>query len=174
MHDICSEVVPFAATTFSGPCSDNSFSETWYCPSTAPSLPHFLLVCNPVSESFQFAKPIFSVASKTMRSYTSTPISKPPLNSMGDGKIDGVEQVFLMDGKIVPEKEIFKGPSCSWSEGEWRPYAHSRLSTQSISRLSPFSRCHAFPIDRPAIWHRILDASPNRDGEVHEYYRDLR
>jgi hypothetical protein len=40
-----------------------------------------------------------------------------------DGKIDGVEPVFIMNGKIVPEKEIFKGPSCSWSEGEWHQYA---------------------------------------------------
>src|SRR5271155_5685707 len=34
-----------------------------------------------------------------------------------DGKIDGVEQVFIMDGKVVPEKEIFRGRSWSWSEG---------------------------------------------------------
>jgi hypothetical protein len=34
-----------------------------------------------------------------------------------DGKIDGVEQVFIMDGKVVPKEKIFKGPSCSWSEG---------------------------------------------------------
>ncbi len=29
----------------------------------------------------------------------------------------------------------------------------SKLSTQRISRLSPFSRCHAFPIEQPAFWH---------------------
>jgi hypothetical protein len=28
-----------------------------------------------------------------------------------DGKIDGVEQVFLMDGKVVPREEIFNGDS---------------------------------------------------------------
>jgi hypothetical protein len=26
-----------------------------------------------------------------------------------DGKIDGVEQVFIKDGKLVPKQEIFKG-----------------------------------------------------------------
>jgi hypothetical protein len=34
-----------------------------------------------------------------------------------DGKIDGVEQVFIMDGKVVPRKEIFTGKAWSWSEG---------------------------------------------------------
>jgi hypothetical protein len=33
-----------------------------------------------------------------------------------DGKIDGVEQVYIMEGNIVPKKQIYKGPSCSWSE----------------------------------------------------------
>jgi hypothetical protein len=28
-----------------------------------------------------------------------------------DGKIDGVEQVFIKDGKVVPKKEMFKGGS---------------------------------------------------------------
>ena len=28
-----------------------------------------------------------------------------------DGKIDGVEQVFLMDGKVVSREEIFNGDS---------------------------------------------------------------
>jgi hypothetical protein len=28
-----------------------------------------------------------------------------------DGKIDGVEEVFIMDGKVVPEEEIFRGGS---------------------------------------------------------------
>jgi hypothetical protein len=40
-----------------------------------------------------------------------------------DGKIDGVERVFIMDGKVVPEEKIFKGPSCSWSEGRWCQFA---------------------------------------------------
>ena len=34
-----------------------------------------------------------------------------------EGKIDGVKQVHIMNGEIVPEEKIFKGPSCSWSEG---------------------------------------------------------
>lgn len=34
-----------------------------------------------------------------------------------DGKIDGVEQVFIKDGKLVPKKEIFKGGACCWNEG---------------------------------------------------------
>jgi hypothetical protein len=34
-----------------------------------------------------------------------------------DGKIDGVEEVFIVDGKIVPEEEIYKGGSWTWSEG---------------------------------------------------------
>ena len=33
-----------------------------------------------------------------------------------DGKIDGVKEVFIIDGKIVPEEEIFRRP-WSWSEG---------------------------------------------------------
>jgi hypothetical protein len=33
-----------------------------------------------------------------------------------DGKIDGVEQVFIVDGKVLPKKEIFRRP-WSWSEG---------------------------------------------------------
>jgi len=40
-----------------------------------------------------------------------------------DGKIDGVKQVCIMDGKVVPEKEIFKGPSCSWCEGICHQFA---------------------------------------------------
>jgi hypothetical protein len=34
-----------------------------------------------------------------------------------DGKIDGVEEVFVMGGKVVPEEEIFRGGSWTWSEG---------------------------------------------------------
>jgi hypothetical protein len=33
-----------------------------------------------------------------------------------DEKIDGVEEVFIMDGKVVPEKEIWTGKTWSWSE----------------------------------------------------------
>ena len=41
-----------------------------------------------------------------------------------DGKIDGVEQVFIKDGKIVPEEETFKGGAWCWNEGIWHQYAH--------------------------------------------------
>jgi hypothetical protein len=34
-----------------------------------------------------------------------------------DGKIDGMERVFIKDGKIVPEEEIYKGGAWSMSEG---------------------------------------------------------
>jgi hypothetical protein len=44
-----------------------------------------------------------------------------------DGKIDGVEQVFIMDGKVVPKEKIFKGPSCSWSEGSFISLPKSML-----------------------------------------------
>jgi hypothetical protein len=40
-----------------------------------------------------------------------------------DGKIDGVEQVFIMDGKVVSKEEMFRGSSWSWSEGIWHQYA---------------------------------------------------
>jgi hypothetical protein len=33
-----------------------------------------------------------------------------------DGKIDGVEQVFIIDGKVIPKKEIFIRKAWSWSE----------------------------------------------------------
>ena len=36
-----------------------------------------------------------------------------------DGEIDGAKRVYIMDGKVVARKEVFKGPSCSWSEGIW-------------------------------------------------------
>jgi hypothetical protein len=40
-----------------------------------------------------------------------------------DGKIDGVEQVFIKDGKLVPKKEIFKGGAWCWNEGICHQYA---------------------------------------------------
>jgi hypothetical protein len=40
-----------------------------------------------------------------------------------DGKIDGVEEVFIKDGKLVPEEETFKGGSWSWNEGVCHQYA---------------------------------------------------
>jgi hypothetical protein len=42
-----------------------------------------------------------------------------------DGKIDGVEQVFIMDGKIVSEEETFTRKSWSWDEGLWHQYAQN-------------------------------------------------
>ena len=42
---------------------------------------------------------------------------KAAISLYKEGKIDGVEQVSIMDGKVVPKEKIFKGPSCSWSEG---------------------------------------------------------
>jgi hypothetical protein len=35
----------------------------------------------------------------------------------------------------------------------------SKLSAQRISRLSPFSRCHAFLIERLAIWHTFIPST---------------
>jgi hypothetical protein len=40
-----------------------------------------------------------------------------------DGKIDGVEQVFIKDGKLVPEEEIYKGGAWCWNEGICHQYA---------------------------------------------------
>jgi hypothetical protein len=34
-----------------------------------------------------------------------------------DGKFNGEGEVFVMDGKLVSEKETFTGKSWSWSEG---------------------------------------------------------
>jgi hypothetical protein len=36
-----------------------------------------------------------------------------------DGKIDGVEHVFIKDGKVVPRKEIFRRSPWSWCEGRF-------------------------------------------------------
>jgi len=33
-----------------------------------------------------------------------------------EGEIDGIQEVFIKDGKIVPEEETFKGPSPSFIE----------------------------------------------------------
>jgi len=40
-----------------------------------------------------------------------------------NGKIDGVEHVYIKEGKVVSREEIFEGPSCSWSEGIWCQFA---------------------------------------------------
>jgi hypothetical protein len=55
-----------------------------------------------------------------------------------DGKIDGVEQVYIKDGKVVPKKEIFKGGSWSWNEGIWR-----QLTQKHAYGHGPFgANCH--------------------------------
>jgi hypothetical protein len=36
-----------------------------------------------------------------------------------DGKIDGVEEIFIKDGKVVPREEIFKGGSWVMCEGRF-------------------------------------------------------
>ena len=41
-----------------------------------------------------------------------------------DEEIDGVEQVFIKDGKLVPEEEIYKGGAWCRNEGIWHQYAH--------------------------------------------------
>ena len=33
-----------------------------------------------------------------------------------DGKIDGLQQVHIMEGKIVTEEEMFKGSAWAWGE----------------------------------------------------------
>jgi hypothetical protein len=43
-----------------------------------------------------------------------------------DGKIDGIEQVFIKDGKIVLREEIFKGPSWSMCEGRFHQFAEKQ------------------------------------------------
>src|SRR5271170_6954703 len=58
-----------------------------------------------------------------------------------DGKIDGVEQVFIKDGKVVPKKEIFKGGSWCWNEGQWHQFAQKE--TYGHGALAVISRTHA-------------------------------
>jgi hypothetical protein len=47
-----------------------------------------------------------------------------------DGKIDGVEQVYIKNGKVVPKKEIFKGGSWSWNEGIWHQFTQKHAYGQ--------------------------------------------
>jgi hypothetical protein len=42
-----------------------------------------------------------------------------------DGKIDGAEYVFIMNGKVVPEEEIYKGGAWTWSEEHVNQYGQS-------------------------------------------------
>jgi len=56
-----------------------------------------------------------------------------------NGKIDGMEEVFIKDGKLVPEEETFKGGSRSWNEGLCHQYAqkhaYAGFSTSQDARL---------------------------------------
>ena len=54
-----------------------------------------------------------------------------------DGKIDGVEQVFIKDGKIVPREEIFRGSPWSWCEGRFYQLAQRHAYGQPYCRSSP-------------------------------------
>jgi hypothetical protein len=53
-----------------------------------------------------------------------------------EGKIDGIQEVFIKDGKIVPEEETFKGPSPSFIEGicyqfaEKEAYSHGSFGVK--------------------------------------------
>jgi hypothetical protein len=58
-----------------------------------------------------------------------------------DGEIDGVEQVFIKDGKVVPEEETFKGGSWSWNEGLLHQFAQKE--TYGHGALAVISRTHA-------------------------------
>ena len=49
-----------------------------------------------------------------------------------DGKIDGVEPVFIMDGRTIPEKEMFKPKSWAWNEGRWYQYAQNAPQTRIL------------------------------------------
>jgi hypothetical protein len=45
-----------------------------------------------------------------------------------DGKIDGAEQVFIKDGKVVARKEIFRRSPWSWFEGRFHRLAQTHAS----------------------------------------------
>ena len=53
-----------------------------------------------------------------------------------------MKQVFLKDGKLVPEEETYKGGSWSWNEGIWYQYAqkhaydHGTLASTAIQDAS--------------------------------------
>ncbi|KAI9768354.1 MAG: hypothetical protein M1840_004962 [Geoglossum simile] len=40
-----------------------------------------------------------------------------------DGKIDGIQQVHIMEGKVVTREEVFKGSAWAWCEGMFYQYA---------------------------------------------------
>ena len=69
-----------------------------------------------------------------------------------DGKINGVEQVFIMDGKVVSKKEIFARKAWSWSEGRFYQLAQKHtyhgpfgVNSHEVS-INPFinARCLNF------------------------------
>ena len=45
-----------------------------------------------------------------------------------EGKIDGVEQVFIKDGKVAPREETFRGSPWSWFEGRFHQLAQTHAS----------------------------------------------
>jgi len=44
-----------------------------------------------------------------------------------DGKIDGMEHVFIMDGKVVPRQEISERSSWCWHEGRGHQLAQKHV-----------------------------------------------
>jgi hypothetical protein len=46
----------------------------------------------------------------------STPNIKIAIKLYEDGKIDGLEHVYIMDGVVVTQKEAFEGSAWVWSE----------------------------------------------------------
>jgi len=62
-----------------------------------------------------------------------------------DGKIDGVEHVFIMDGKVIPRQEISKGSSYCWFEGRIH-----QLAQKHAYGHGPFgANFHEVSIDPP-------------------------
>lgn len=41
---------------------------------------------------------------------------KAAIRLYGDGKIDGSQRVYIMDGKLVSQEEMFTGSTWAWSE----------------------------------------------------------
>jgi hypothetical protein len=64
-----------------------------------------------------------------------------------DGKIDGVHEVCIMDGKIVPKKEIYTGKAWGWLEGirhqfaQKQTYGHGPfgLNAHEVSKKKVFA-----------------------------------
>jgi hypothetical protein len=58
-----------------------------------------------------------------------------------DGKIDGVEQVFIIDGKVVPKKEIFRRPQWPTVTGLCRLLEKACLAHQKPVSPSAYAAC---------------------------------